>query len=291
MRTTTANAVLRSVAAKAGFDLTDNTLGALQKPTVLPWLENLGLRLREIWEAYPWPDLFTVEQRYYYEGLWSAGTYASGLIVYHADTAKYYQSNTSTTGVPGTSSDWDEITTTIARKIPWEQTGKTRLGTVYSVSRNDPRIYRGRASERLSFSLADGDGVYVTDNNAGPAVWVSYRQECPDFTLHDSSLAYSTGDGVYTTAGLFYTAAQDQSAGESLTDTAYWTPFTFPWIFRLFLIGKVYADWCRSNDDERGGAIASNQAEKALDREIEKLAHQSGQLEDVLFHVPPSVIR
>jgi hypothetical protein len=50
----------------------------------------------------------------WYEGtlidilIWTAGTYASGYVVYY--NGVIYQSNTSTTGTPGVSGDWDVVT-------------------------------------------------------------------------------------------------------------------------------------------------------------------------------------
>lgn len=267
MRTVTAQDILLGVAAKAGLDITDGGFAALQRPTVLPWLDNLGDYLAEAWEMYPWPDLMVLESRYCYEGPWVTGqTVPAAAVVYHID--RYWLAQIDTATEPGTSAAWVETDLGFGY-LPLRPMFYDPIGQIDFITAEDPRV-RGFNAKRIEFGMLDGSGCHFRYTD-GP-VWVRYKRPAPIFMLYQTG-TYNAGDGVYdANDGSFYVSKVDDN-GQAVP-SAQWEPFGFPTIFRRFLVFKVFAQWLRSEKRLDEAAIASNQAEAALDHEIRNLINQ-----------------
>lgn len=281
MRTITSQQILTGVAAKAGLDITDGGVAALQTPTILPWLENLAEYLKVVWELYPFPDIMLTEERYFYDGVWTAGTYASGVTLYHTD--RYYTSNKSTSEEPSlTASDWDEATLDYAY-LPFAPLNYDRVDFFDFLSDEDPRPAGFRVFE-IPYTHLDAEGAYFS-TEYGDSVWMRAKQFCPVFTLWEAQ-AYPKDSGVYSpTDGKFWKAKQTTGLTAPVAG-ADWEEFAIPAIFRRYLVLKVYAQWLRSRDDITQGNIASSQAEKAIDHEIEIYVRNGGQLRPVRYQQP-----
>jgi hypothetical protein len=271
MRTVPAADILSGVAAKAGLDITDGGLAALQRPTILPWLENLGDYLREAWDAWPWPDLITVEQRYFFEGKWATGTTVpAGRTVYH--DGAYWTAKSATPTAPVTGANWEPLDPAArVYHLPLAPLFGEPMGTIHGISEEDLRLLGGHARP-VQFVFTTGLGCHVPARH-GPVVWVRYKAPCPEFRAFVANQNWAKGEGAYSAStGKFYRAATALTNSGSLSGG--WTEYHFPAIFRRYLIHKVFAQWLRSEKRLDEGAIASHQADNALDTEIRRYLDQ-----------------
>lgn len=271
MRTIPASDILTGVAAKAGLDITDSGLAALQRPTILPWLENLGDYLRIAWDSYPWPDLMTVEQRYFFQGPWASGTTVpAGKTVYHA--AAYWTAKLTTTAEPVAGAAWEVLNAeTRVYHLPFAPLFYNPIGTIHAMSNEDLRLV-GRHANPVQFNLVDGDGYYVP-RRQGDRVWIAYKGVCPEFRMWFTGYNWAKGAGCYDpSTGRFFRATAALTNNSSLASG--WEAYEFPALFRRYLTLKVFATWLRSERRLDEGAVASNQAEAALDAEIRRLLDQ-----------------
>lgn len=199
MRAEAFGKVLQGVARLCGLD--PARLGTELAESLAGWIEQ---RVTQAWEAFPWPELCPVEERFYAAAHDSEATYADGDVVrVTADGATGYytllQAGSQAT-TPGTDETvWE--TTAPARFIDLDQgevfgvEGITPMGEVLGVWRDDPRKVRGPHS--VGYTLSE-DRICL-DPHAPAAVFVQFRRRPPAFTsvAWDANATYAPGDAVF----------------------------------------------------------------------------------------------
>jgi len=183
-RSVTFNSVVDGVFALAGVTRT-----TAADPTALlaQVIEFVNTRVREGIEYDFWPELCPVEERTYRDAWASATTYAAGAEVWFPnddpDLAGYYAAK----GAPdapaaGQSPEthpakWTRLVA-FARYIALEQTGRTPIGEVVSLHRQDLR--RNPHAPRLPFTVS-ADGI-VPPQDAPNVVFLKFRIRPPVYS-------------------------------------------------------------------------------------------------------------
>jgi hypothetical protein len=266
------------------------------------WTDALNLRIESAWQAFHWPELRVTEQRYFYDGLWKAGSYAAGKTKFHTPTGKYWQAVTTTEAEPGSNADWTALAEPLYRIIPWDQDGQNPLGDIYSVHPQDPRPYR--EPRALAFDL-NGDGLRVLDCGQATSAWVQYRQVCPMFAgePYVEGQEYGPGEIVYYTAGgecylcLMPTTSVpadsvpfgtengdiigDENGNWLATDIAHWRRQPIPAFLQRVLARGVYADLLRGDGLTDEADAAEQLYQQGLLQQMKRVVHQNGQLPKV----------
>lgn len=200
--------------------------GVLSTDDALGFNRYVNRALRRGWEWYWWPQLMAYEERYYRDN-WSAQAYAAADEVRYATNGKYYRANATTTGsdVPGTSSKWDEITSSLDAYVAYEQTGATAFSHVKDVYSADFR--NTSPAPRLPWEY-DDRGIRLTGRAVPPSAWLMFRKRPYSWRGADysGSATYAAGDIVYFASGTstyegdFWTCVSATSAGQSPSTTA-----------------------------------------------------------------------
>jgi hypothetical protein len=252
-RTVSYESVLRGIANLGGVkrdQLLSDTSSLL--------FEFINEAVRMGWEHDWFPDIMALEKRYWRDGLWSAGTYPDGAIVYYSTDEVYYE-NTSggnTTETPSsTASDWTQITD-FARYISLTQmtgtnlaTAETKIDQVKNIYQKDPDLNENRGPSAFR----------ITHNGIQPIsfdfdfCWVEFKKRPADMSgmvEWDSTATYAVGDWVYyegsTTplAGEAYEVIVATTAGQDPQDTpASFTKFDFPYTLAKYVKHQALADW------------------------------------------------
>jgi hypothetical protein len=223
--------------------------------------EYINMAYRTGFEYDWWPEITKTELRYWRDGLWSAGTYPDGAIVYYATDEVYYE-NTSggnTTETPSsTASDWTEATD-FARYIDFEQmtgtnlaTEETKIDAVKEIFQNDPdkNPLRGPSSFEITENgLAPKDAGY-------DKVYVRFKQQPDDMSgmvEWDSTDTYAVGEYVYyegsTTplSGEAYKVIVATSAGEDPQGTpASFSKVEIPYRLSTYIKRQALAGWLQA---------------------------------------------
>jgi len=277
VRSVSYSSILRGIANLAGQKYDE-----LMREDSLMFFEFVNMRLRDGWEHDWWPEWMRVELRYLRDGLWAAGTYSSGAIVYYSPDETYYE-NTSggdTVETPSsTATDWTAASN-FARYIPFEQSGQTVIGRTKFYYSDDPYIY----TQTQGYPVVETrNGVTVTSNKLN-SVYLEFRERLTDLsgmTEYSATATYAVGDAVYF-SGEAYTVIIATSAGESpTTNPEKYTQFEVPYILANYLKRAVFADWLGTgggtDPQGRGAAYHEKRAYDALEEESYKLRAQSAQ--------------
>ena len=172
-RTITLQNLVDSIASRIGTTWSD-----LDSEIQERLVDFVNDRMVEGYTRFEWPELKGIEKRYFQQGKWFAGSYAANDIVYYEPNEKYYK-NTSggaTSGVPGTSSDWEEINSdTFSKAIPLDQTGKdtdtTTADVVYDMYRDDPALYNYQTNVNFNYIAND-----ITVNAVSQQAIITYAE-------------------------------------------------------------------------------------------------------------------
>lgn len=196
-----------------------------------------------------------------------AGTnYALGAQVRNPDDNQPYQCFVP--GVSGGALDPAQfgLLTPFNRYIAAEQTGRTPIDEVKSVSRQSPRV-RPNNPGYVEFQRS-ADGVQV-DRCAPNVVWVQFRLRPPQFTATPwkSTTAYNAGDCVLrTTTGECYVATAATTGQDPATTPNVWTRQPLPALLQNWVKRAAFSDGM--ND------------EKQTDRKAQELTDAHDELED-----------
>ncbi|HVU38083.1 MAG TPA: hypothetical protein VHC95_07090 [Opitutales bacterium] len=267
------------------------------------WTDALNLRIESAWQAFHWPELRVIEQRYFYDGLWKAGSYAAGKIKYHAPTQKYWQAAVATSATPGANDDWTELAEPLYRIVPWDQDDQPPLGDLYSVHAEDPRPHR--SARELAFDL-NGDGARILPPHHQPlSAWVQYRQVCPRFAGEPYQDGQESAPGeiyYYAPAGECYLCLVpttsvpadsvpfgteggdiigDESGNWFATDIAHWQRQPIPAFLQRALARGIYADLLRGDGLEDEANDAEQLYQQALQQQMKRIVHQNNQLPEM----------
>jgi hypothetical protein len=294
----TYESILRGAAAYGGVKVTQ-----LLNDTASLLFEYVNVAYREWTEADWWPEVTTTELRYWRDGLWSAGTYPDGTIIYDATTEKYWKNATggSTTDTPSdtVTNDWTDPGD-FARYVSFCQmtgtnlaTSETEIDAVKNFFQSDP-----------DQNPLKGDSAFeITENGAAPLsydydkVYIRFKKRPDDMSgmvEWDSTATYVVGDYVYyegsTTplAGEAYKVIVATSAGEDPQDTpASFQKVEIPYRASTFIKRKALADWLSAGGGGTAlGDTASSvqlasfnnaRAAEALEKESFNLRARSGQ--------------
>lgn len=286
VRTTDYQDVIRGIANKGGV-----LSARLQTEESALLFEFINSRYRQFHENTYWTELTVVEERYFRQGLWAAGTYIPGDIVYYSTDAVYYEqtSVSNTTETPSsTATDWT-VAGDFDKYVAYEQVGQslfglqvqTKMGDILAIYDVDPRLNptRGRIDH------------VITNNGVGPvsstptSIFIQFRQLARNMSgmvEWDETVAYKVGDWVYyettATRGNAYEVIVATTAAQSpVTTEASFTVFDFPYVSAEYVKHGALADWLASGGggSELGDTMASVQlasynnkrAEDALERE------------------------
>lgn len=266
---------------QGAVELTGRLFSRLSNDELPLFIGSFNRNLREVWEKEFWPSIMAIEERYFRD-LWAAGTYTADAEVYHSASDKYYKntSGSSTTGVPGTSADWEEQTDYIGF-ISFTQTGKTEIGQVYRVTNKDPRL-------KLNFDTVETsqkDDQVVVCYPRETSYWVEFRKRAPLIKAekYSSSTTYIAGDQVYYTSTSGQEGADfwEASAGNSGTAPAAtsgnpWTKIDIPYIFGPYLEHAIAADILLVDEKIELAGIQMRERDRMLESEIKKVKNQSG---------------
>jgi hypothetical protein len=249
----------------------------------------MNRRLREGYELEFWPDLMTIEKRYWRD-TWAAGTYADGAEVYYSD--KYYTNSSGgdTTGTPGTSSDWTDLTGYITY-VSHTQTGQTEIGATYLGTSKDPRLSLNH--ETFPFEIKDIGVVFPYVDQT--FIWLEYRKRAPEIKgdKFDSTKTYYKGQQVFyegtdsRDVGEFYevTAVSAAQTGDPAVTTAPsvsgavstgWQKVDIPYIFGAYLEKAMSADILLLDEKPDLAGIQFNESNRLLGCEVKKATNQQG---------------
>jgi len=218
-------------------------------------------RLRTAWESQQWPDLIKITKY---------------TIALDANNAQYIS-------------------------LPAD------AGEVFDCYNNDPRVTTKSIS--IPFDLYEDNGSTKMLFNVEPLsdVWVRYRIKKPDLTgtLYDGTLNYYTGSQIYFDTGSnsgtytpvvgrphngnFYTCIAPSVAlgGQNPTvNPTYWQKVEIPYVFATYLSKAFVADNLRSELQFEAAQIAEQDANIAMDLEVDKLLRQQGQMPKLRFQTP-----
>jgi len=189
MRSVTFKSVLRGIAARVG-----DRLEEILDDDAYIWFEYIDDRLRQSWEEFMFPEFVTTEKRYYREGLWSAGSYENGAIVFYEPEERYYinDSGAATTDEPTVGVAWNEIDE-FSQYIPWEQPGMAKIDRPRACYDEDPELPHTVNQAELKFREIN-QGVLPLNPNSQGFVFLRYRQRVLQVTgmeIYDEEAVYN----------------------------------------------------------------------------------------------------
>lgn len=169
-------------------------------------------------------------------------------------------------------------------------------GELLSVYDQDPRLTtRARLLKYFLYSSSSTDYINLIDQVT--PVYLEYKVKASALfgDAYSASSAYSVGAQVYfdtstnsgsfvpgTTAapaGNLYNCIVATSAGQSpVTTPASWSKVEIPYFCSDFLSRACLADFLRSEGQFEQAIVAENEAEKALEREVDKVLREQGQI-------------
>lgn len=164
--------------------------GSALEADVRTWCVWVQEALESAWYATLIAENTAIEERYYWQGLWTATAYDSGSRVYHADTATWYDANDATlsTDVPGISSKWDAVDTSdglpFPRKLLVDDEVHDVIPEVVDCWAKNPMLYPSTLS--ISKPLTVDDGHWFGESAPLTSVWVKYRKPLPASIAYDA---------------------------------------------------------------------------------------------------------
>jgi len=272
-------AITASKVIQGAVELTGRLFTKLSNDELPVFIGSFNRNLRTIWETEFWPSLMVTEERYFRD-VWSSGSYASNAEVYHSGTDAYYKNTSggSTSGVPGTSSDWSQIKE-FSPYISFTQTGKTEIGQVYKITSADPR-------EKLNYDTVEftqKDDQVIVNYPRQNSYWVEFRQRAPIIKAEkwSASVTYSAGDQVYYTSsgqtgGDFYDALSSNTNSAPSSVNANWAKVNVPYIFGPYLEHSIAADILLIDEKLEFAGIQMRAKDRALEAEMMRAKNQSG---------------
>jgi len=283
-RSSTYESVLRGIANKGGV-----LRGALLGEQSSMLFEFINDRLQLFWEEAFFKEWLVVEQRYYREGLWEAGTYSFGNIVFIFGDA-YYEMTTAgtTTETPSsTATDWTEISD-FDRYVPLEQTAQTtpiaqtKIGNIKNIYKNDPRT--NQQEQPIAKRISNNGVGAISDTPT--SIYIEFSERVRDMSgmvEWDETATYKVDDWIYyersTIRGEAYEVIVATTAGQSPeTTAASFSVLAFPQAATAYVKHGALADWLAAGGggSELGDTASSVQlaswnnarATEALDRAL-----------------------
>lgn len=266
MRTVSFKSALHQVAYRMGMDPATNMDG-VQAAVFTGYLNN---GIRRGWEKVDFPEFMIVEERAYRDEYDNAKAYSIDDEIYYATEDKYYIAIQAGTGhLPTDIAYWEELSDFDAY-VPWEQTGKTKLGEVFNVYDKNP--YTGSNPRKLKVKLSTNGVQAPADSST--TLFVEFRKRPPVFTSVEwsNTTDYVTDDLVYyATTGECYKATQAGTGKNPASQTAYWEKVEFPYVLEPSTVLFAFAEAL----DEDG---QTDKAKRQMDRSDERLQDEFDKL-------------
>lgn len=247
--TVTLQAVVDDIASLIGStwnDLNGNTDITNRLVTFVNDRQDEGL------DEYDWPSYNGFEKRYFEYGKWFAGSYPDTAIVYYEPNDKYYKNTSggSTSGVPGTSGDWEEeneFSTIISYTQPYDS-ASTDVDEIWACYNEDPNgdLYR----EPYPMQIASSD-----------------------WTDADTSTTYDAVHVAKTGINYVWIKYSNYPTAHSRSDTS----TTLPRWLKGFIVRAVYSDWLTSEGQHDKARAEEKKAFRRLGQQYDKLLYRQGQ--------------
>lgn len=246
----------------------------------------MNRRLREAYELEFWPDLMTIEKRYWRDIWLPATTYADGAEVYFSTGEKYYTNSSggNTTGTPGTSADWTDLKDYITY-VSHTQVGQTEIGATYRGTSKDPR--NSLDYETYPFEIKDLGVVFPYVDKS--CIYLEFRKRSPELKgdKFDSSKTYYPGQQVFhegsdsRDVGEFYEVASGVVSTTNTPSTngtvhADWKKVDIPYIFGAYLEKAIAADILLLDEKPDLASVQFNESNRLLGCEVKKATNQQG---------------
>jgi len=276
MRETTFRDVLYATCRKDGLDTEQITI---VEDDLTSYINN---RVRRGWTWDWWPELMLIEQRQYRDDYSGSTAYVTDDIVWDATGKVYYIALQNSTGVAlSNTAYWSTTLGEWDRYIPYEQTGKTKLGEIRAIYERNPRI--SKKPGRLNFEPSE-NGIQVS-SLAGNQIWVEFRQRPYQYTntLYNNTTAnYYVGDLVYDNgsaagaqnSGHVYECIVANGASPPRTpdNATYWSRRPVPFVLEPYVVNAAYSDFLAA-EGQTGKSIAEggradNFLEEAVDLQV-----------------------
>lgn len=273
MRTVTFKSILWGVARNLGLKPSEN-LSPDQAETLTDYINR---EIRTAWGEFDWPELRPVQERYF-RPVWEEAVYDADEEVYHADTDAYYRATVEVMGteVPGTSSDWEEITD-FEKYVEYAQEGQDTIAEVIAIWSGNPRTRA--ASLLVPYWLSD-QGIQFNAADVGNSVWLEFRLPQSVFTAetYDAGATYVPPETVYfPDTGECYQAIEATIGDDPSLSEDKWTRIQFPEMLAGYVIEAATALGLSEDGQAAAARSRRNDAELLLKREMARIAITQGQ--------------
>lgn len=207
-----------------------------------------------------WAELFT---GYTADNYSSTRTYVQGEQAYNPATDQYYQLfAVNSLNNPTTDTTRWGLLTAFDRYVAYSQPGKTVIGEVHWVGKNNPRITT-KNREYSTFLSENGVQVLTPSTSA----WIEYKQVCPQLKgdFIDLTLAYPAVGQIYFSDGNFYDVLSTTAAGDTpVTQPTEFSVVQIPLIFSRYLQLGIYSDFLKVDGQEDKSNVQGQFAEDHL---------------------------
>jgi len=268
MRTVTFQSVLYGVARRLGLDPARN----FPADTAQTLTDYLQQRIREGWEAYPWPELCVIEGRSFRPEYAPDVIYEVNDEVFDPVSHTYFRSLDDANEAHPLSDDafWapcgKDGQPDIQRYIASREPGSLPVIELLEAWKCDPRQHSNPAAMPYWFSER---GIEFGPS-APNVVWIRYRLQPPRFTaeVFDETAVYQPGDLRYFSTDCYECLATTLAGQSPATAPGKWRIQPVPFILSEFARRAVIADALREDGQFDKAASEEAHAQTALESQM-----------------------
>lgn len=265
-------------------------------------VERINDRVRQIWQAWRWPEWERTEERAF-RPVWNSaeqyyimGTDGNPDEIYYLTNQTYYRVNSDAPedppiGTVPTNGTYFGVMTPVDTFIAYDQACKRSIGMMLGVYRQNPRTPTCSSNGWLYYMPSErGIDVYCP---GVPTVWITYKRPDPVYTMlpYVSGKTYARAEVVFDpSTGECFQATEATTA--AVTDTVWnWVPFISTW--EKYVTNGAFADSLVEFDQGGNTEIqakmvlaqaADMRANDALQSEVDALATQGQKLKWTFDH-------
>lgn len=277
--------IAQSQVMASAFELMGESFADAQEERVVALVAHLNRRVRQGWEAYPWPELCRIEERFFAALYDNAIAYVAGDVVRYTPPGEalgYYRALGATTGnVPTDTAWWELVGSEWVPTVGFEQDGEEPIGECLQAWSADPRISR-RAFE-VPFVVTDRGIEFWRTPMA--SVWLRYRLRPSTYSARvwDATRSEVPGALVYyvdsvTGDGDTWRCVAAAAAGESpATHPAKWEKIAFPYVLATFASFGAFRDLLKSDGQTDKSLVEEREVRAHLEDAIEQIESQQSQ--------------
>ena len=258
-------------------------------------VEHINVRVREVWEAWRWPEWERTEERAF-RTVWNdsrqfvrVGADGNPDEVYYIPNQTYYRVIASAAsdppiGTPPTDGNYFElIETPMETFIEYDQAAKRAIGIMRGVYRSNPRVPSSTGCNMGLRYMPSERGIDICGTGT-PTVWITYSMPVPQYTTVPwvAGKTYEKADIIfYPATGECFQAVIETTAVP--TNTTYWRWIPFLDVWTEYVTTGAFSDSLLEfdqggNDDLQAKAALqqfwNQRAERALEKETDTLAIQ-----------------